>query len=175
MHQFYTPSFLNKKAFTLVELIVVIAILAALSAISFIAYTNMLSDARNSVRKTDMAEMKVRLRGTAQKLGAFPLPTNPITLSNSGILAVTQGWSDSIETDNGSSFRTDPRTNSSYLYATVTNRQGYQLGMSFELGSDTYSSYVDGDYIPLAPYVFPSLLLATTDTGTIEVNSAIGS
>lgn len=175
MHQFYIPSSLRKKGFTLIELIVVITILTVLSTISFIAYTNMLSDARNSVRKTDMSEMKVRLRGTAQKLGAFPLPTNPITLSNSGILAVTHGWSDSIETDNGSSFRTDPRTNSPYLYATVTNRQGYQLGMSFELGSDTYSSYVDGDYIPLAPYIFPSLLLATTDTGTIEVNSAIGS
>lgn len=68
MHQFYIPSFLSKKAFTLVELIVVIAILAVLSTISFIAYTNMMSDARNSVRKTDMSEMKVRLRGTAQKL-----------------------------------------------------------------------------------------------------------
>jgi hypothetical protein len=47
--------------------------------------------------------------------------------------------------------------------------------MSLELGSEKYGSYVDGDYVPLSPYVFPSLLLATDNTGTFEIHDGVGS
>ena len=77
-------SFLRaKNGFTLVEIIVVVGIMSVLSTISFIVYSNMSSDARNAVRKTDMSEMKVRIRGIAQKLGAFPMPSSPLAVTNS--------------------------------------------------------------------------------------------
>lgn len=175
MIRFFLPPVRTKNGYTLVELIVVVTILAILSTISFIAYTNMTSEARNTVRKTDMSEMKVRLRGIAQKLGAFPLPSSPFPVTNSGFLALNQGWTDTITTNNGSSFNIDPKSKRPYRYSTTTNRQGYQIGMSLELGSETYVSYVDGDYNPLAPYVFPSLLLATDGTGTMEIHDGVGS
>jgi prepilin-type N-terminal cleavage/methylation domain-containing protein len=175
MIRFFLPHVRTKDGYTLVELIVVVTILAILSTISFLAYTNMTSDARNTVRKTDMAEMKVRLRGIAQKSGAFPMPSTPLAVTNSGFLALNQGWTDTIDTSNGSSFNADPKSKRPYRYSTVTSRQSYQIGMSLELGSEAYGSYVDGDYTPLSPYVFPSLLLATDATGTLEIHEGIGS
>jgi prepilin-type N-terminal cleavage/methylation domain-containing protein len=100
----------TKNGYTLVEIIVVVTILVILSTISFMAYSNMTSDARNTVRKTDMSEMKVRLRGVAQKTGAFPLPSSPLAVTNSGFLALNQGWTDTIDTNNGSSFYADPKS-----------------------------------------------------------------
>ncbi len=149
--------------------------MSVLSTLSFIAYSNMSSDARNAVRKTDMSEMKVRIRGIAQKLGAFPMPSSSLAVTNSWFLAVHQGWTDTIDTNNGSSFNTDPRTKRPYRYATTANRQGYQLGMSIENSSDKHVSYVDGDYAVLLPYVFPSLLLSTDVVGSMEINPWVGS
>ncbi len=164
----------KKGGFTMVELIVVLTIVAILAAISFVSYTSMMSDARNSVRKTDMSEMKVRLRGIAQKVGAYPLPSAPFAMTNSGYLAVNQGNTDTVETEEGGSPRKDPKSKTSYVYSTVTNRHGYQIGMILEGENDTYNSLVDGDYIPLVPSVFPSLILAITSTSTIEVHDGIG-
>ena len=85
------------------------------------------------------------------------------------------GWSDTVGTSNGSTLNTDPRSKRSYRYSTVANRQEYQIGMTLELDSETYSSYIDGYYTALSPYVFPSLLLATDTTSAIEIQQGNGS
>ncbi len=71
------------NAFTLIEIIVVVSIIAVLSTIGFLAYSGSVTDARDTTRKADMAELKVRLRATKQKTGAYPLPTSYFSLTNS--------------------------------------------------------------------------------------------
>jgi prepilin-type N-terminal cleavage/methylation domain-containing protein len=48
----------TKKAFTLVELIIVITILAILATIGFMSYQSYTSDARNSKRTNDLASIE---------------------------------------------------------------------------------------------------------------------
>lgn len=170
----WSDSLTGKKCgFSLVELIIVITIITILSSIGVVSYTNTSIDARDATRKTDMGEIKVRLRTTKQRLGSYVLPASPFTMSNSGVVAVSQGSSDAITVDNGSSFRADPRTGMSYVYSTIKNRQSYQIGMTFE-GTNNLRAYVDGDYISLLPSIFPSLILALKTTGNVEVNPAAG-
>ena len=54
---------MNKKWFTLVELVVVMSILVILSSISFITYSRYLSQARDSQRIADLVH-KTSLRVT---------------------------------------------------------------------------------------------------------------
>ncbi len=70
---------LRNRAFTLPELVVVIAIVAILSTAAFISYSSFNIDARDSVRKADMGNMKVILRSTKQKNGSYPTPTGITT------------------------------------------------------------------------------------------------
>jgi prepilin-type N-terminal cleavage/methylation domain-containing protein len=49
---------INKKAFTLVELIVVITILAVLSTIAFISFQGYTMSARDSVRLADIKSIE---------------------------------------------------------------------------------------------------------------------
>ncbi|MFK7780612.1 MAG: prepilin-type N-terminal cleavage/methylation domain-containing protein, partial [Candidatus Gracilibacteria bacterium] len=50
---------MNKKAFTLVELIVVITILAILGTIAFISLQGYSKSSRDSVRISDVSNMKI--------------------------------------------------------------------------------------------------------------------
>ena len=52
---------MNRKWFTLVELVVVITIITILSAVSFISYTSYLTTARNSQRTVDLAQLSSAL------------------------------------------------------------------------------------------------------------------
>ncbi|MFZ4461163.1 MAG: hypothetical protein ACOYN2_01080 [Patescibacteria group bacterium] len=88
-------------------------------------------------------------------------------------MSASQGTSDSITVDNGSSFRADPRSGKPYVYSTTSNRQGYQVGMTFE-SLTPQRAYVDGDYLSLIPSIFPSIILALKTTGNVEVNPAAG-
>jgi len=51
----------SRKAFTLVELIVSTTILAILTTIGFSTYTQYIGDARDGVRKTDLATLNSQL------------------------------------------------------------------------------------------------------------------
>ncbi len=118
--------------FSLVELIVVILVLSILSTIAFVSFSNSAVDARNSTRKTDMAEMKTQLRSNKQTLGSYPLPASNFSLLNNGVAVVYQGNSDAITKGNSTKLRIDPRTARAYMYSSLTNRQSYQIGMTIE-------------------------------------------
>jgi prepilin-type N-terminal cleavage/methylation domain-containing protein len=62
------------SAFTLVELIVTATILVILTAVGFYSYSQNLVDARDSLRKSDIANLKSNLKLYKQKRGAYPLP-----------------------------------------------------------------------------------------------------
>jgi len=66
----------NKKAFTLVELIVVITILAILGTISFFALGGFVVSARDSNRISDVNSMKSVLENYSLQTGFYPAPSD---------------------------------------------------------------------------------------------------
>ena len=75
---------MQKKAFTLVELIVVIAILAILGTIAFLSFGEYQGSARDSARSSDLANLSKSLDLSLVKSGSYPSPDNSITVSYSG-------------------------------------------------------------------------------------------
>ncbi len=74
---------LSKKAFTLVEMVVVVAILAILSLIGYVSYSDNVIGARDSQRTNDVEKLQIDLKGHKQKEGAYPTPVSPINITNS--------------------------------------------------------------------------------------------
>jgi len=64
----------QKKAFTLVELIVVITILAILSTIAFISLTGYSKSAKNSTRIADINSIEKALELFALNTSKYPVP-----------------------------------------------------------------------------------------------------
>ncbi len=61
-----------KKAFTLIELIIVISIVAILSLLGLSTYSTVQEDARNSVRKSDLKELQKALEVFKNEKGYYP-------------------------------------------------------------------------------------------------------
>ncbi len=110
-----SEKYLNKKAFTLVELIVVITILAILWTIAFLSFQWYSRDARNSVRVSDFANIKKAMNLYNLSNWAYPLPTNTIE-------STTYSWWLEWELDESVTQRLklgvikDPKTNENYKY-----------------------------------------------------------
>jgi prepilin-type N-terminal cleavage/methylation domain-containing protein len=79
-----------KRAFTLVELIIVISIVALLSTIGITTYSSVQKDARNIRRKSDLKEMKTALEAYKAKNGNYP--STIARVGCPGQTAVNPGW-----------------------------------------------------------------------------------
>jgi prepilin-type N-terminal cleavage/methylation domain-containing protein len=64
--------FMKKKAFTLVELMIVIAIIGVLSTISVALYSNSVKKGRDAKRRTDLVIIKSALENYFQDTGSYP-------------------------------------------------------------------------------------------------------
>jgi len=124
-----------KKAFTLVELIVVITILAILWTIVFISFQWYSQSSRNSVRISDVNKVESALELFFIDSWKYPDPTNPVT--------VTYNWSDVWyqgtfwSTTNTSLWTiskviTDPLLNIEYGYSVSNTKTEYQIWLSLE-------------------------------------------
>ncbi len=74
---------LSRKAFTLVEMVVVVAILAILSLIGYVSYSDNIIGARDSQRTNDTEKLQIDLKSHKQKEGAYPTPVSPVDITNS--------------------------------------------------------------------------------------------
>ena len=63
-----------KKAFTLIELVIVMAIVALLAILGFSSYINSVKAGKDARRKTDIAAIQKALEIYYQDNGAYPLP-----------------------------------------------------------------------------------------------------
>ena len=120
----------KKRAFTLVELVVVITILAILGTIAFISLQWYSKSSRDSVRVSDLSTMKIWLELFNLDAGKFPLPTNWFEVTYSGSLVWTQWifWeTTSLNVSRLNKTPTDPLTDKKYTYSITKNKQEYQL------------------------------------------------
>jgi prepilin-type N-terminal cleavage/methylation domain-containing protein len=88
---------MNKKGFTMIELLVVISIIGILAALALVSFTSSQKQARDTKRKSDIKQYQNLLEGFANKTnGTFPSRITSIDVSN---LCGTLGISGTCPTD----------------------------------------------------------------------------
>jgi len=134
---------MNKKAFTLVELIVVITILAVLGTIGFISYTWYTSEARDSARLADMWNIKKAIDLYEINTWKLPEVTNPVEIKSGTQVIFNQGtfWNVTIAGLKWliSQNPKDPLTKLEYSYSLTFDKSEYELGWFLENDKVSFS------------------------------------
>ncbi|MFK7780100.1 MAG: prepilin-type N-terminal cleavage/methylation domain-containing protein [Candidatus Gracilibacteria bacterium] len=154
----------NKTAFTFVELMVVVTILTILLTIAFISIQDYSKSSRNSVRITDIGQIKQSLGIFEVETGKYPLPGTFMEVRYLGGLLWYQGKFDNQPFDNLNNLSKkaiDPLFDNEYDFSVINNKTKYQLGALLEgnmfstnfifnqanaISEDDVNSYVTGDY-----------------------------
>lgn len=130
---------ITKKAFTLVELIVVVVILAILSTIWFLSLKSYSERTRDSTRATDIHNIRTSLELYAIKNSIYPSPTDsvPITHSWSVIWNQWTYWTGSLfKTSVLNKVPRDPLFDVEYVYSLTANKLEYQIWAVMERPND---------------------------------------
>lgn len=130
----------QKKAFTLIELIVVITILAILWTIAFIALQGYSSNSRDSVRLSDVSKIKKALELYSIETWAYPMPSNWQVRefdTGGGTLELWKEWTFNndmyIQVWQLSKKPVDPLDKSTeYVYSKATNLNQYEILVNLE-------------------------------------------
>ncbi|MCP4523783.1 MAG: prepilin-type N-terminal cleavage/methylation domain-containing protein [Candidatus Gracilibacteria bacterium] len=153
---------MRKKAFTLVELLVVIVILGILSISAFYSWDSYSQNTRNSVRLADLKHIEKTLDMYKSSKSRYPLPNNgtQITFQGEGVWTQgTFGERSYIDKISVSSLVKDPLSGIEYAYSTVHSRDEFQvatvlegdytyntIGSTYASGKDSATAYVRGNY-----------------------------
>ncbi|PID87616.1 hypothetical protein CSB07_00340 [Candidatus Gracilibacteria bacterium] len=167
----------NKKAFTFVELIVASVILIILSAIGFYSYTGLLSDSRDSERKSDLASLKTAFKTYQKTRGFYPKPGNSFNIVSNSLKIAEQGkLNKGVILSTIDEIPYDPYTKTPYSYSTTApRRQEFQISMSME-NADTPIALLAGDYKTVRKNIIPTIMLAYSGSlgENVEVNNGVG-
>ena len=125
----------NKKAFTLVELIVTITILAILWTIGFLSFQSYTVYSRDVVRLSHISNMKSVLEYNYTETWRYPKPDWENNITYSWAIAWIQWdfWKDTKrKTKKLDSIPLDPLTQNTYSYSVTKNQSEFELGSIFE-------------------------------------------
>lgn len=140
----------NKKAFTLVELIVVITILAILWTIAFISLEWYSRQARDSKRISDIQSIEISLELFMINSWKYPLPDNWKTVSYSWELLRTQWVVWNIVASNLSrnlqKKPTDPLSNVEYIYSVTNSQREYEVMSIYEWDMIVKNNLINTSY-----------------------------
>ncbi|EKE27240.1 MAG: hypothetical protein ACD_3C00236G0002 [uncultured bacterium (gcode 4)] len=136
----------NKKAFTLVELIVVIVILSILATIAFLSFSSQSSSARDSTRLADMSNIAKWLTVYNAISWNYPKPdsSNIVTITASWTTIWYQwyAWPTVLGIAKLSNWWKDPLDQTYYTYATNASQSRFQLLWFLEDWSNVVLSYM---------------------------------
>lgn len=140
-----------KRAFTLVELIVVITILSILWTIAFISLQSYSSSARDSVRVSDISNIEKSFELFHIESWKYPLPTSWYEVTYWSWKVWTQWlmWETTTKNiDKLDKIPLDPLTWKEYTYSLLNNRQEYELAwiveweaLSLNVTEETYAEW----------------------------------
>jgi len=120
-----------KKAFTLVELIVAITILAILWTIAFISLQWYSKSSRDSVRISDVSNMKTALELFHLNSWKYPLPDDDylVTFSWHTLRNQWKFWTNVVSSlsRNINKIPTDPLTDKKYIYSVANNKNEFEI------------------------------------------------
>lgn len=147
---------MNKKWFTLVELIVVITILSVLWTIWFLSFWSYSSNARDSTRISDLRSLEKALNIFYAKTSAYPMPDNSVEI-RAGSTVIRYQWEvgntvlRQIEISDAPTWWKDPLDATYFTYSVNANRNQYQLATFLESVSFNHpfieNVYADTRYI----------------------------
>lgn len=162
-----------KNWFTLVELIVTATILVILTAVWFYTYSQNLVDARDSLRKSDIADMESRLKLYKQKRWAYPTPGNSFEITNQWIVVAKQGkLNNNVSLSTASSIPEDPLIKVPYNYSITHNKQEFELALTLENAGNPIA-VLEGDYKSVSKNVLPTISLAIESPNPIEIHDGV--
>jgi len=118
-----------RRAFTLVELIIVITILAILATIAFMSFQGYMKDSRDAVRVSDLTSASKGLSIFFTKAGVYPETESGITLTASGTPIGYQWylWASVVRAINMNQVPLDPVDQTRYIYSTSAWKTKFQL------------------------------------------------
>lgn len=126
---------IKKSAFTLVELIVVITILAVLWTIAFISFQWYMQSARDSVRLSDVWNIKKSIEIYYLNYNKYPIPSDEVDVTYKWWLAWKQWsfWDDTVQKSRVLNKKpVDPLYLKDYSYSTTWNWLAYELWLVVE-------------------------------------------
>jgi len=156
----------GKKAFTLVELIIVITILAILATIAFMSFQGYVKQSRDSNRLTTIKTIEKWVDLFLTKSWKIPAPDeataftggsadNPVKISQWIV------WAQMVQVINMNQVPLDPKTQAKYHYSVFGETPYYQIGIEQEQDWVSYisPSYADSEEVMISGnYTFdPSL------------------
>ncbi|MDQ7009215.1 MAG: prepilin-type N-terminal cleavage/methylation domain-containing protein [Candidatus Gracilibacteria bacterium] len=160
------------KAFTFVEVIVVVIILSILGTIGFTQFVGSIADSRDTLRKSDIANISSSMKMYKQKKGSYPLPYNSFSGSNNSTIVFWQGkLNKNVSLSTIDKIPYDPKIEVPYLYSITTNKKEFEIALTLEnQDGDSSLSLVNGNYKSVAKNVLPTILVATGNTIDISTN-----
>lgn len=171
----------NKKAFTLVELIVVITILAILGTIWFTSFLWYQKSARDSTRISDISLIERQFSYNKVITNSYPTPDDFITLLSSGSVVWYQWkiWEQVLSSIRQAGDIVDPLDNEEYTYFIDSSSKDYQIFslMEKEQPSFTVNTFVDYWFAEFKnveerfPKFFWKALWILTTSENIPINS----
>lgn len=122
---------LNKKAITIVELIVVITILAILGTISMLAFQGYAMNARDSVRAYDLNNIKSAIEYVKVEQWTYITPDNPEQITYSWSVLVRTQWvfwtGAKRKTKRLDKIPLDPLTQNEYTFSVTADSSEFEL------------------------------------------------
>jgi len=135
----------NKKAFTLVELVIVITVLAILWIIALISIDPYNKYARNSVRLTDVRTIEKTLNNFYTDTTYYPIPEDPKPINYSWSIVWVQWnvWDDIImKLAEINKIPIDPLTWNEYTYSLLNTKQEFEIWAVLEWASISYDNNI---------------------------------
>ena len=151
----------SKKWFTLVELIVTISILIILSSVWIVSYSAYIWDARDSQRKSDMAQVSSALKIYKQKRWYYGFPWDLFNITYSwAIVAMQWRLNKNIHLDTLEKLPTDPKNKEYYFYSITKNKQEFEITWTLENKKNNIALKM-GSYSSISKNILPTITLAT--------------
>lgn len=120
----------KRKAFTLVELLIVITILTILSTIAFISFQNFIKDSRDANRVSSIKNIENWLSLYNLKTSKYPSPQWDIyewKIDGKTYIIKWEIWDTISKQINLNKLPIDPKTNNNYIYSVDVNNKQYQI------------------------------------------------
>jgi len=132
---------MNKKAFTLVELIVVVTILAILSTVWFVSYSWYLTGVRDANRISQLVAISDGLKLYSTNT-VLPMPDDPVNILASGSILGHQWYAGEsiLELIDYSRSWLDPKDKTYFSYSITANQEYHQL-MAFLEEADNVQAF----------------------------------
>jgi len=104
---------MNRRGFTLVELMIVITVIAILAAIAVASFTRVQKQARDTKRKADVRALQTALQVYFTEKGAYPISASPTIITTPlNVLTTPTAYISTLPTAPGGT----TGTNVSYMY-----------------------------------------------------------